>query len=133
MSRRKQSGFTLIELTIVVAIVGFLMAIAYGYYGDYVISTNRTEARAALQQAAGTLEKCRTLYGSYDHANCSYANFASESNYYNISVARDATTYTLTATPVTGQPQTGDTYCTTFTLSNTGLKGATGANTSECW
>ncbi len=133
MSRKNQSGFTLIELIIVVAIIGFLMTIAYGYYGDYVIASNRTEGRAALQQAAGTLEKCKTLYGSYNAANCSYANFASESNFYNVSVARDATTFTLTATPVAGQPQAGDTYCTTLTLTNTGLKGATGSDPTECW
>lgn len=133
MSRRKHSGFTLIELMIVVAIVGFLMSIAYSYYGSNVISSNRTIGRAALQAAAGQLEKCKTLYGSYNAANCSYANFASESNFYNISVARTATTFTLTATPVAGQAQAGDTYCTAITLTNTGLKGGTGSDPTECW
>lgn len=133
MSRRKQSGFTLIELIIVVAIIGILMTVAYGFYGDYVISSNRTEGRAALQQAAGTLEKCKTLYGGYNNVNCNYANFASESNYYNISVVRDDTSFTLTAAPVAGQPQSNDADCTTLTLTNTGLKGGTGADPTECW
>ncbi len=133
MSRRKHSGFTLIELIIVVAIIGFLMTIAYGYYTDSVISSNRTVGRAALQDAMGTLQKCKTLYGSYNHANCSYANFTSESNFYNITVARTATTFTLTATPVAGQAQAGDAYCTSLTLTNTGLKGGTGTDPAECW
>ena len=131
MSHKKHSGFTLIELTIVVAIVSFLMAIGYGYYRDSTLSANRTVARAALQDAAGTLEKCRSLYGSYNHANCSYANFTTEKNYYTISVARTATTFTLTATPQTGYAQASDTDCSTLTLTNTGLKGATGGGT--CW
>ena len=131
MSRRQISGFTLIELTIVVAIIGFLMTIGYGYYRDNVISSNRTVARAALQQAAGTLEKCKSIYGSYNHANCNYANFVSEQNFYAISVARNATTFTLTATPQTGYAQAGDTDCTTLTLTNTGIKGSTGGGV--CW
>ena len=133
MARRKQSGFTLIELIIVVAIVGIIMTFAYGFFGENVISSNRTIGRAALQQAAGTLEKCKTLYGSYNHANCGYANFTSESNFYNISVVRTATSFTLTATPVSGQAQAGDTYCTSLTLTNTGQKGGTGSDPSECW
>ncbi len=133
MSRFKQTGFTLIELLIVVAIIGFLMTIAYGFYGDNVIASNRTEGRSALQQAAGTLEKCKSLYGSYNAANCSYANFTSESNYYAITVARTATTFTLTATPVAGQPQDNDDDCDSLTLTNTGLKGGTGLDPTECW
>jgi len=94
MSRKQSSGFTLIELAIVVAIVGILMAVAFGFYGDNVISSNRTEGRSGLQQAAGQLEKCRSLYGSYNHANCTYADFRTESNLYDISAARLATSFT---------------------------------------
>ena len=134
MSHKKHTGFTLIELIIVVAIVGFLMSIGYGYYRDSTLSANRTIARTALQSAAGTLEKCRSLYGSYLHANCSYVNNAStEQNFYTISVARTATAFTLTATPQTGYSQAGDADCTTLTLTNTGVKGATGASTGDCW
>lgn len=133
MNRRQNSGFTLIELAIVAAIVGLLMVVAFGFYGDNVISSSRTEGRAALQAAAGQLEKCKSLYGSYNHANCSYANFRTDSNLYDITAARTATTFTLTATPVTGTSQAGDADCTTLTLTNTGVRGATGANTPECW
>ncbi len=105
---------------IVVAIIGILASVALGFYGDNVIASNRTEGRSALTQAANTLEKCRSLYGSYNHANCNYADFASESNFYNITGAIGATNFTLTATPVAGQPQSNDTDCTTMTLTNTG-------------
>ena len=123
----------MIELVIVVAIIGILSTIALGFYGDNVLAANRTEGRAALQAAAGTLEKCKSLYGSYNHANCNYADFTSESNFYDITGAIAATSFTLTATPVAGEPQANDADCTTLTLTNTGLKGATGADTAECW
>ena len=129
----KSSGFSLIELMIVVAIVGILSTIAFGFYGDNVIAANRTEGRSALQTAAGTLEKCRSLYGSYNNANCNYADFTSETGLYDITGALAASSFTVTATPAAGSAQLGDADCTTLTLTNTGVKGATGADTTVCW
>jgi type IV pilus assembly protein PilE len=128
-------GYSLIELMIVIAIVGILSAVAYGMYTDHVISSNRTEARAALQQAAGTLEKCKSLYGNYNAANCNYADFTSESNYYDIRANGTITgsAFTLTATPAVGSRQVADTECTSLTLTNAGVKGGTGTDPTECW
>lgn len=47
LCRREQSGFTLIELMIVVAIVGVLAAIAVPAYQDYTIRARITEVVAA--------------------------------------------------------------------------------------
>lgn len=133
MIKHKQ-GFTLIELMVVMAIVAILGMVAMGYYRDNVISANRTEARAALTETAGSLEKCRSLYGRYDSANCNVAfPIATDTNYYSITGVVGNSTFTLTATPVAGESQASDADCTTFTLTNTGLKGATGADTSDCW
>jgi type IV pilus assembly protein PilE len=127
-------GFTLIELVIVVGLVGIISMIAANYFGDNVIKANRTEARASLIEVSGSLEKCRSLYGAYNSASCNVVfPVATDPNYYSITVARAATTFTLTATPVAGGPQAADGDCTTLTLSNTGIQDATGADTSDCW
>ena len=134
MTAKRSTGFSLVELLVVVAIVSIITAVAVNMYSDNVISSNRTEGRSALQTAAGTLEKCRSLYGSYQAANCNYADFTTESNYYNITIGNlTRTTFTLTAIPAPGSRQTGDAECTSLTLTNTGLKGGTGTDPTECW
>jgi type IV pilus assembly protein PilE len=138
MNRTKTAGFTLIELMIVVAIIGILATVALGFYGENVIASNRTEGRSALQQAAGTLEKCKSLYGTYaigGGSNCGYADFQTTSGYYNIAATVNGTdtSFVLTATPVAGSAQAGDTDCTAITLTNTGVKNGTGADPTQCW
>ncbi len=132
---KNSRGFSLIELMVVVVILGILSSVAFGVYRDNVISANRTEGRSALLTAAGTLEKCRSLYGSYNHANCNYANFTTDTNLYQVTGAGNisASSFTLTATPVAGEPQANDADCTTLTLTNTGVKGGSGDDASECW
>lgn len=135
MRSRQSKGFTLIELMLVVGIIGILVAVAMAYYGDYIIDANRTDGRKALTENAAALEKCKALYGAYNHANCAaVVQTPSESGYYTITVGSTNTTFTLTATPVVGQPQANDIDCTSLTLTNTGMEGGTGANAAaECW
>lgn len=132
---KKVKGFTLVELMIVVVIIGILGAVSMGFYGDYVIQANRTDARAALSETATSLEKCRSLYSTYNHANCNVTfPVTSESGYYSVTAAfASPTEFTLTAAPVDGQPQANDAECKALTLTNTGLKNATGTTPAECW
>ncbi|HHB1595640.1 TPA: prepilin-type N-terminal cleavage/methylation domain-containing protein [Vibrio campbellii] len=60
--QKKQQGFTLIELMIVVAIIGVLSAIAVPAYQDYV---KRTEAASGL----ATVKALLTNYDLYEQEN----------------------------------------------------------------
>jgi len=119
----------------VVAIIGVLSAIGVGFYGDYIIEANRTDARTALSRTSTSLEKCKSLYSNYNSGNCNVAfPVISDDGFYSIAATViTGATFTLTATPVVGQPQANDADCTSLTLTNTGVKGGTGADVTECW
>lgn len=64
--KKKNQGFTLIEVMIVVAIIGILAAIAYPSYKDYVL-------RSKISEAVGAMETLRTDMERFYQDNRTYA------------------------------------------------------------
>jgi len=144
--KRAQSGFTLIELMIVVAIIGILAAIAYPSYDEYVKRGNRTEGQALLSDASARQERYFGQNNAYiisdnDVAKLGLKNGnASETGKYELAVevitdGGDTPRpidggYTLTA-----KQKFGDTKCGDLTLNALGAKGRTGSGktAAECW
>ena len=135
--QRKQAGFTLIELMIVTAVIAIIAAVGYPSYTKYVERSKRSEARAALMDAAARLERFYSDNNAYaDTANTFHADTGvvttSENNHYQISIttANPFQTFTLTATPQTFN----DTECGNLTFASNGTKGRTGtASINDCW
>lgn len=144
MLNTRQTGFTLIELMIVVAVIAILASIAYPSYQEQVRKSRRADAEAALLQNQQWMERNFTLSGRYDEKSDGSAVASSDlpvtaspadsaTAYYALSLAAStASTYSLQAVPQNGQED--DTDCGTLTLNQLGVKGISGSgNVGKCW
>jgi type IV pilus assembly protein PilE len=65
MKPKKETGFTLIELMIAVAVVGILASIAYPSYIDHVRKSRRADAQGALMGLSNAMERFFTQNSTY--------------------------------------------------------------------
>ena len=66
---RPSSGFTLIEVMIVVVIIGILTAVALPAYNAYIDRARRADARTQLLEASQHMQRFYSQNDRYDQAN----------------------------------------------------------------
>ncbi|MBI2771381.1 MAG: prepilin-type N-terminal cleavage/methylation domain-containing protein [Burkholderiales bacterium] len=138
-----ESGFTLIELMIVVAIVGIIAAVALPSYTSYVARARRADARVTLLQAAQFMQRFYAANDRYDidrsnntaiaqmptalknspaDSTAMYQLNTSITTAGNYTASLTTTAYTLTMAPISGGRMATDS-CGFYTLTSSGVKG----------
>ena len=140
---KKQHGYNLVELMIVVAIIGIIAAIAYPSYTEQVRKSRRADCSGALTSLGSSMERYFTVNNTYLEAADGGKDTGEPAVYattcpvdggtanYNLTIsAATASTYTVQAAPIGAQTKD---KCGTLTLTSTGRKGVTGASTGITW
>ena len=148
MKAKFSSGFTLMELMIVVAIVGILAAVAIPSYTSSITKGRRAEARAALADLLQQQERYFTQRNTYAAFAAGATGTAFKTFSANTSAKSD---YMLgaqtcpagaTATPTIADcvqvfavpvARIKDDEAKTLTMTTTGVKSCDGTNPSVCW
>lgn len=131
---KKNFGFTLIELMVVVTIIGILSAIAFPAYTSYVAKARRADARTQLVQVAQFMQRFYAANDSYaqDRASNAVINQVPAAlkisppeggKLYDLTIpTATATAYEIRMVPV-ALGSMGSDMCGTFTLTSTGVRG----------
>lgn len=137
---RRHTGFTLVEILIVVAILGIIAAIALPSYQDSQLRAGRADGKNALLKAASDQERFYSANFTYSTnadplSTPARATVNSPDGFYVISVAACAggtiaNCFVATATPQ-GR-QTAD-ACGNLSITSAGVRTASGGTLEDCW
>jgi type IV pilus assembly protein PilE len=147
-----QTGFTLVELMIVVVIMAILASVSVGGYRQYIRRANRVDATSALLRLSAAEERFYLQNNQYATTADELSNpppgglGTAETNLglYDLAVAPAAAGatvgYRATATAVSSGSQRDDDDCQVFTIDQSGKRGARDSGGTEsaeiiarCW
>ena len=132
----QHSGFTLIELMTVVAVIGILSAIALPNYQEYLLRAKLVDAGSSLSQIRVALEQYYQDNRAYpDGEDCVKMAVASNSKYfvYDCTISDAGQGYTATAVGTAS----GGTSAFTYSIDQLNNRKTTavpnGWNSGDCW
>ena len=131
---KNETGFSLIELLIVLTIVSILAVFAFPSYTEYQRKARRLDAKTALQEVAASQEQFYVTNRRYTSSlnQLGLSNVSAEGHYV-INVAADAQSFTAVAAPAPGSPQLADNDCQQFSLDSRSVKVALPDTAGKCW
>lgn len=126
----RNSGFSLIELMIAVAVIAILAAIAMPMYQQHVVKTRRGAAAACLMEMAQFMERYHTSEMTYAGASLPDTTCTGETeDHYTIALVPDtaapATAFVITAT-AEGAQATRDAECGDLSINQAGTRTVSG-------
>lgn len=133
---RRQAGFSLVELLIVMVIVAVLAGIAYPAYNGHLKRSLRADARAELLRMQLMVEKQRlTMLGAKPTLPSAWVTAPAVAKHYQLSLQPAGQGYALEARALPGDGQSGDqqgdTSCAVLTLRVQGLDSR--YEPAACW
>ena len=140
-ARSLQSGFTLLELVIAMAVLTLLVTMAYPSYLEHMNKVRRADALGPLLDVTSRQEQYMLDHKQYA-GNMTQLGFAANpyitpEGYYSVAVVTagcgTSPCYRFTATPVSGKAQAKDAKCTSLSINSAGSKTATGSASTKCW
>ena len=140
MAVQKLYGFTLIEVMIVVAILGVIIAIGYPSYQDQVRKSRRAEGMGELLELADRMERFYSDRGTYAGATLGSGAgniypASTGGGYYTLNIdIQNTVSFAISATPTSRGKQNQD-KCNTFKLDSLGNKTLFGNAIAleQCW
>lgn len=126
-----KTGFSLLELLIVLAMISILGVIAYPAYTSHILKTHRAQAKINLLALAAQLEQYHVLNHSYQGASLATLNFQPKEEFYHYEIQAKEDSFLAKAIPV--GKQTRD-QCGILMYDNLGQKTASSNMSSNiCW
>jgi type IV pilus assembly protein PilE len=135
VKRSGASGFTLIELMIVVAVVGILAAIALPNYQQYVVRSERADTKSRMLSVAQCLERSFTINNNYITGSnvlngCATGVSTPKYSVTIVAAAAPARTYVITGSPIAPWV---DGVCGALMLNEIGAQSSSSGTLAECW
>ena len=133
------SGFTLLEVLVVLAIVAIITAVAVPSYKNYIIKSQRLDGINSLNLMVLTQERFYNDNGMFSSSlaglNNYLGDYLNDEYNYTVSSSDTSSSYTITAAAKFNSSQNDDTEggidCSTLTLTVSGLNRT--VSPSQCW